>query len=421
MDRLPTSGSKDRSSLARACRYFIGSHETLSQFNLTVEYYPGKEILIADAMSRFAYPASSSREDVCFHGSAASHAEVTKLIQKENEQGRMVGMIRLGSTYASGSNTSGFRVQFHPGTIFISDPHPTQQLLFRTVNVIKRTGAGKADSVSDAPSSSGEEASVSSPPPAMRTRSRSQPIVPSAPMVIEMMPPQSSRSTRGRQQLRAQARDSSTLPPHQKSRVQPPSINIEASVPGPTTDQIPSTDPLGAESSVLLGQGSPESPPGVQFGQGSSPMSPEVLSGQGSQVVTPMVLSGHGSAAFSAPNLASGADNLASEAPAAAATTPEVTVEVPIEETNGSGAKPKARFKLPFDFPNPYAFRKPRTPVPPPASKPPTSSAPVSSTISKSDPPASLLAQPSGKILATPEDPPLIQTFQRISLNCWRV
>jgi hypothetical protein len=71
-------------------------HETLSQFNLTVEYYPGKKNLIADAMSRFAYPASSSREDVCFHVSAASHAEVTKLIQRENEDGRMVGMIRLG-------------------------------------------------------------------------------------------------------------------------------------------------------------------------------------------------------------------------------------------------------------------------------------------------------------------------------------
>jgi hypothetical protein len=37
-------------------------HETLSQFDLTVEYYPGKENLIADAMSRFAYPASSSRK-----------------------------------------------------------------------------------------------------------------------------------------------------------------------------------------------------------------------------------------------------------------------------------------------------------------------------------------------------------------------
>ncbi len=116
------------------------------------------------AMSRFAYPASSSREDVCFHGSAASHTEVTKLIQKENEEGRMVGMIRLGSTHTTGSNTSGFNVRFHPGTILISDPSPTTQPLFRTVNVVTRTGAGKADNVSEAPSSSGEEVSISSPP-----------------------------------------------------------------------------------------------------------------------------------------------------------------------------------------------------------------------------------------------------------------
>ncbi len=31
-------------------------------------------------------------------------------------------MIRLGSTHTTGSNTSGFKVRFHQGTIFISDP-----------------------------------------------------------------------------------------------------------------------------------------------------------------------------------------------------------------------------------------------------------------------------------------------------------
>jgi hypothetical protein len=175
LDKISTIGSKDRSSLARAlingkCRYTIGSQwsacslaQALSQFNLKVEFYPGKENINANAMSRLPYPASSSREDVCFHGSAASHAEVTKLIQKENEEFRMLGMIRLESTHTTGSNTSGFKVRFHPGTILISDPHPTQQPLLRTVNVFTRTGAGRADSVSDAHSSSGEEASISSP------------------------------------------------------------------------------------------------------------------------------------------------------------------------------------------------------------------------------------------------------------------
>ena len=71
-------------------------HETISQFNLSVEYLPGKDNLVADALSRFAYPASSSREDVSFHGSAAAHAEVTKLLEEEFKEARLVSVIRLG-------------------------------------------------------------------------------------------------------------------------------------------------------------------------------------------------------------------------------------------------------------------------------------------------------------------------------------
>jgi hypothetical protein len=101
----------------------------------------------------------------------------------------MVGMIRLGSTRTTGSNLLGFKVRFQPGTIFISDPIPTTQPLLRTVNVVTRSGTGKTDNSSDAPASSGEKASVSSPPPEARTRSRSIPVVPSAPMEMEMLPP----------------------------------------------------------------------------------------------------------------------------------------------------------------------------------------------------------------------------------------
>ena len=65
-------------------------HETLSQFDLSVEYLPGPENLVADAMSRFAYPASSSREDVSFHGSREAKAEMDDIIRKEMEDERMV-------------------------------------------------------------------------------------------------------------------------------------------------------------------------------------------------------------------------------------------------------------------------------------------------------------------------------------------
>ena len=32
-------------------------HETMSKFNITVQYIPGKDNVVADAMSRYAYPA----------------------------------------------------------------------------------------------------------------------------------------------------------------------------------------------------------------------------------------------------------------------------------------------------------------------------------------------------------------------------
>ena len=71
-------------------------HETLSQFNLQVEYVPGPDNFIADALSRWAYPATGAREDVSFHGSAESCKEVKKMIELEKSEGRSVGVVVLG-------------------------------------------------------------------------------------------------------------------------------------------------------------------------------------------------------------------------------------------------------------------------------------------------------------------------------------
>ena len=61
-------------------------HEVLSQFNLDMEYHAGKDNVVADAMSRWAYPASNNREDVSIHGSAIADEEVRKMLQKEKEE-----------------------------------------------------------------------------------------------------------------------------------------------------------------------------------------------------------------------------------------------------------------------------------------------------------------------------------------------
>ena len=58
-------------------------HEILSQFDLTIEYLPGTENLVADAMSRWAYPASSSRQDVSWHGTKEAKEEVDEQRAKE--------------------------------------------------------------------------------------------------------------------------------------------------------------------------------------------------------------------------------------------------------------------------------------------------------------------------------------------------
>jgi hypothetical protein len=58
-------------------------HETLSQFDITVVYVPGPDNVVADAMSRWAYPASSARHDVSFHGSAEASEEVKKMVEEE--------------------------------------------------------------------------------------------------------------------------------------------------------------------------------------------------------------------------------------------------------------------------------------------------------------------------------------------------
>ena len=65
-------------------------HEIFSQFTLNVGYQPGHTNLEADAMTRWAYPASEERQDVCQHGTANSAEMVKEMIRQENEEARKI-------------------------------------------------------------------------------------------------------------------------------------------------------------------------------------------------------------------------------------------------------------------------------------------------------------------------------------------
>ena len=58
-------------------------HEVLSEFNLALYHVPGKDNTVADALSRWAYPASQGYRDASKHGSLTDKEQVKQLRLKE--------------------------------------------------------------------------------------------------------------------------------------------------------------------------------------------------------------------------------------------------------------------------------------------------------------------------------------------------
>ena len=63
-------------------------HETLSKFDLQVTYIPGKDNVVADALCRWAYPASKAFADVSIHGSVEDDEAMRAIIEEERREER---------------------------------------------------------------------------------------------------------------------------------------------------------------------------------------------------------------------------------------------------------------------------------------------------------------------------------------------
>jgi len=60
--------------------------QKLSRFDVTVAYVPGKENVVADALKRWAYPASQNFNDISWHGSSKDDAEMREILEKEKRE-----------------------------------------------------------------------------------------------------------------------------------------------------------------------------------------------------------------------------------------------------------------------------------------------------------------------------------------------
>ncbi len=69
-------------------------HRKLSRFSITVVHVPGKDYLAADALSRWAYPASQSLNDISLHGTKEDDDKMKRIIEEEKREEKACLVIR---------------------------------------------------------------------------------------------------------------------------------------------------------------------------------------------------------------------------------------------------------------------------------------------------------------------------------------
>ena len=73
-------------------------HELLSKFDISVAYVPAKDNVVADALSRWASPASTALNDSSIHGSDLDSKEMKAEIRRERKEERESELFKLLST-----------------------------------------------------------------------------------------------------------------------------------------------------------------------------------------------------------------------------------------------------------------------------------------------------------------------------------
>ena len=95
-------------------------HETFSQFDLTINYVPGPDNTIADAMSR--YPATCARQDISVHGDLEAKEEVKRMEQEEKQPMTLKSITLVRRQ----TDTAQIRVTTRRGTAY-STPEDTEE------------------------------------------------------------------------------------------------------------------------------------------------------------------------------------------------------------------------------------------------------------------------------------------------------
>ena len=109
---------------------------------------PGKDNVVADALSRFAYPACKAFQDASFHGSKQAKEEMREIIKEELAEGRCVGLICPAPQVGSSAKSKTFYIA---GEFSGQRPNIEDQILVVTRSESRKNTAANTAAQSSTP------------------------------------------------------------------------------------------------------------------------------------------------------------------------------------------------------------------------------------------------------------------------------